>query len=182
MGGRFVLLSTLGACLVLLGACGDKPSAPQPAPADVVRVTCDSSFEPTAAMRTAIERQEYVDIGPLTLVRFRQMAAERPFQPTVLKVLVIATPSSSVRITIAGGDRSRAGFVRAPVTDVSPLPAGAKPKFDISGCSRGRLGRRSLAYQMLWAVASPGCVHFTVTEKGAATTPASIRFGGTKRC
>jgi hypothetical protein len=182
MSGRVALLPALGACLALLGACGDKAPRRSPAPGDAVRVSCTDSFEPTAAMRAAIERQEYVDIGPLTMVRLREMAAQRPFQPTVLKVLVIATPSSSVRVTIARADRSRAGFVSAPATNTSSLPAGAKPEFEIAGCAEGRLSRRSLAYRMLWAVASPGCVHFTVTENGAATTAAAVRFGDTKRC
>jgi hypothetical protein len=166
------------------GACGgeDKPAITDASDARTVRVTCTQSFAPTAPMRQAIIDGQYVDIGPLTLVQFRELAARRPIDARSLKVLVIATPGEAITVTIDARDRARAGFLRFPATDVNPLPVDAKPRFQIAGCPEGRRSRRSLAYEMTWAVALPGCVRFTV-EDAAGATRAAFAFGGTRtRC
>jgi hypothetical protein len=185
MGGRLALVCALGACLAMLGACGGG-SSPSPRTAravgDAVEQTCGQGFEPTAEMRGDIVDGRYVDIGPLTLLDFRELAATRPIGAGSLKVLVIATPGASVKVTIDSRDRARAGFLRGPATDVNPLPPDAKPVFRIAGCSDRRLSKRSRAYEMTWAVSSAGCVHFTVTEIGAETYRRAMPFGGRADC
>jgi hypothetical protein len=185
MGGRLALLSALGASLATLAGCGGQSVSP-PSTAqttvDAVELTCAQGFEPTASMRRDIIRQRFVDIGPLTLISFRQLASSRPIGASSLKVLVIATPGASIRVTIDRRDRARAGFLRSYATDVDPLPVDAKPELRIAGCSSGRLSRRSRAYEMTWAVATPGCVHFAVTEVGADTYRRAMPFGGAQRC
>src|SRR5436190_1321800 len=81
-----------------LVACGGKASPTPHADTRAVRVTCEDSFSPTAGMRSAIVALKYADIGPLTLVGFRQLAAQRPFRARSLKVLVIATPGATVKV------------------------------------------------------------------------------------
>jgi hypothetical protein len=168
-----------------LAACGGgSSSSPRPAQttADAVELTCGQGFEPTAEMRRDIVRGKFVDIGPLTLLDFRELASRLPIGDSSLKVVVIATPGASVTVTIDPRDRARAGFLRFYATDVDPLPIDAKPEFRIDGCSRGSLARRSRSYEMTWAVATPGCVHFTVTEVGVGVHRAAMPFGGKNDC
>jgi hypothetical protein len=180
---RETVATALCAIAVALAACGgdSKPAGNAATDAQTVRVSCDQSFATTIPMRDAIVDGEYVDIGPLTLVRFRQLAAQRPIAARSLKVLVIATPGEAITVTIDARDRSRAGFLPGPAANVNPLPADAKPRFQIEGCTEGRRSRRSLGYVMTWAVASPGCVRFRVAEADE-TTRAAFPFGTQRSC